>query len=234
MGIRMEQRHFYRLPRNLIAKVGKSTGNFLAYVFDLSKNGMCITCNQVLVSGEKVTVSLNTPGHSDFLFNGSVAWQRTMPPMAKHKFQYGINLVREREYEIENFDKFLELQIRHDYEMRQHPRYPDVIAVENKDVIGLMDAAATNASLGGLYIRTREPLDVGHEYEIKLSNERLAKPIYSLVEVVSSFQNETDAFDHPYGAGIRFIAFMDDGKKRFIEYLKGLEEFYRSFAQETK
>ncbi len=217
----MNKRRFYRLPRSLMVKIDCADGQCLGYVNDMAKSGIGIFCDRELPEQSRLAVAMTVAG-SPIVLQGQVVWRRAMPVVARTKFQYGVKLAGD----LTVYRAFLASQIRHDFELRRHPRYPEVLVVKNGDVLDLLDAAVTNVSVGGLYIRVKRPLAVGDECEMELQNDRLVEPIFCLGEVVEAFLTEADAFAHEYGAGIRIVAFRGDGQARFAEYLKGLENVY--------
>lgn len=218
----MEQRRQLRIARNLLAKVAQSGGSFFAYVQDLAKNGVGFTCNRPLAIGDAVDVALNIPGQPTIALKGKIVWQRNLPVISRNKYQYGLTLAEPSP----SFDRYVENQLKREYEHRRDARYTDILTVENADVMDLLDAATEDISAGGLYIRTGAPLEMGRQLELKLSGPQLAEPLFCLAEVVAVFDADPDDLDHPYGAGVRFISFSGDGADRFKEYLRGLESLF--------
>jgi Tfp pilus assembly protein PilZ len=218
----MENRRQKRISKNLLAKVSSPSGAFFAYVQDLAKTGLGLTCNRELAQGAELLISLNMPNRPTVELLGRVAWQRSLPVISKNKYQYGIALGEANEV----YQKYVQDLIARDYERRDAPRFSDVLTVENDDVLDLLDAAATDISAGGLYIRTGSPLEIGSQYEIKLSSPELEKPLFALTEVIAVFDCDLDDLDHPYGAGVKIISFAEDGRDHFAEYIQSLEKLY--------
>jgi len=219
----MEHRRQKRVAKNLLAKVKAPAAEFFAYVQDLAKNGIGFCCNRKIDIGTQLAMDLNIPGHATLNITGKVLWKRDLPVISKNKYQYGIGLTDPPE----KFVAWVESLIKMAYERRQHPRFTDVLTVESTDVLDLLDAATSDISAGGLYIRTSRPLEVGTQYEMALSSRQITEPIQCLAEVVSVFETDMDDLDHPYGAGVRFISFVGEDGKRFADYIKSLEELYR-------
>lgn len=219
----MEHRRQKRVAKNLLAKVKAPAAEFFAYVQDLAKNGIGMCCNRLLGIGTQLGVDLNIPGHATLTVQGKVLWKRDLPSISKNKYQYGVGLLEPPDQYV----GWVETLIKQAFERRQHPRFTDVLTVESGDVLDLLDAATTDVSAGGLYIRTGRPLEVGTQYEMSLSSAQLPEPIQCLGEVVAVFETDLDDLDHPYGAGVRFISFVGEDGARFKDYLKSLEDLYR-------
>ena len=219
----MEKRHQKRIAKYLLAEVKVTGGNFFAYVQDISKKGLGFLCNNSLEMGEELEITLNVPKRATMHLKGRVVWHRELPVLSKNKYHYGIALTDHPD----EYDLFVELLLKQQYERRKHPRFSATLVVKNADVLDLLDAATSDVSAGGLYIRTTLPLIVGDQHEIELSGDQLAEPILCLGEVVHVFDMDLDDENYPFGAGIKIISFVGDGSKRFTDYLKGLEELYR-------
>jgi Tfp pilus assembly protein PilZ len=219
----MEQRRQLRVSRSLLAKITTPAASFFAYVADLARGGLGFACNYKFTIGDPLEISLNVPGRPTLALSGRVAWLRTLPSVSKNKYFYGVAVPEPPEA----FTRLVEEMVRRDFERRHHPRFRDVLVVDHKDVLDLLDASTQDISAGGLYIGTNQPLEVGREYTVKLQNEHLMTPIICLVEVLGVYDTSAAEFDHPYGAGVRFLSFEGDGKQRLAEYIKGLEELYR-------
>jgi Tfp pilus assembly protein PilZ len=219
----MDKRRQVRVAKNLLGKVTTLTSSFFAYVQDLAKTGIGISCNRKLPIGEAVEVALNMPERPTMTLKGRIAWVRALPSIAKNKFQYGIHL----DDPPPVFVQTVEALVKRDFERRKHPRFLDVLLIESKDVLDLMDCSTTDVSAGGLYVGTNQPLEMGRQYTLKLSMDPPPEPLYCLVEVVAVYDTSGEEFSHPYGAGVRFISFAGDGEQRFGEYLRRLEDLYR-------
>ncbi|MDP8225074.1 MAG: PilZ domain-containing protein [Candidatus Lernaella stagnicola] len=219
----MENRRQKRVSKNLLAQVTTQTSAFFAYVQDLAKTGLGFSCNRNLSIGEEVEVKLNAPSKPTMVMKGRVAWQRNLPSIAKNKFQYGIGLTEHSDI----YDAYVLELLKREYERRTDPRFTDVLTVQADDVLDLLDAAISDVSASGLYVRTGSPLVVGSQYEFKLESEELADPLFVLAEVVAVFDCDLDDLDHPYGAGFKIISFAGKGAEKFADYIKSLEELFK-------
>jgi Tfp pilus assembly protein PilZ len=219
----MEKRRQARVAKNLLGKLYTKTSDFLVYVHDLAKNGLGFTCNRDLTVGDEVRIALNVPGYATMTLEGRLSWHRSLPVVAKARHQYGLVVAKP----TAEYLTLLDTMLRRDYERRRDPRFTDVLVVESDDILDLLDAATSNVSAGGLYICTNVELEMARQYELKLSGVQLTEPILCLVEVVAVFDTNIDELTHPFGAGVKFVSFAGDGEKRFIDYIRSLEDLYR-------
>jgi len=225
-----EQRLQKRVSNNLLTKVTMPMAEFFGYVQDLAKSGLGLTCNRRLEVGTELKLSINVPQRSALVVTGKVVWRRDLPVLSKNRYQVGVALTEENP----EYQKYIEAQLKHEYERRRHVRYSDILEVKSEDVIDLLDSATADISAGGLYIRTNKPLPVGAQYELALVSAQLPKTIYCLGEVVNTFECDPDNLDHAYGAGLRIIAFEGDDEKLFASYLMTLEDLYKFHWPEGK
>jgi PilZ domain len=219
----MEKRRQQRIAKSLLAQVEKGGDKFFAYVQDVAKSGLGMTCNRLMEPKDLILVFLNAPRRPNMTLDGMLVWRRELPRISKSKYQYGV-FVSEPPEEYENF---IEAELQRVYDRRENPRFQDVLEVKNEDVIDLLDAATVDISAGGLYIRTHKPLEIGVQFEMMLSGKSLTEPVFCLGEVVASFETDPDDLEHRYGAGIRIVSYGKGHKDRFVDYIKGLEELYR-------
>lgn len=218
----MDNRRQHRVSKNLLAKISTEHGAFFGYVQDLAPKGLGMTCNRDMEPGTPLTLELNVPKMPTMQLAGRVAWRRSLPSISRSKFQYGVALPEPPD----SFTQFVRSLLKRDFERRGDKRFTDVLAVDHDDVLDLIDAATSDISAGGMYIRTSNPLAIGNQYELKLNNDRIGEPIFTLVEVTAVFDTDPDDLDHPYGAGVKFISFGKDGEQRFAQYIQSLEELF--------
>jgi hypothetical protein len=211
-----------RIAKNLLVKLLSPTREFFGFVQDVAKAGLCVAVNRKVETGEPFQIELNVPRMKTMPLSGIVAWKREMPSISRNKFLIGMKLTKcPKEYE-----EYIDELLRHDYERRKEVRYRDVLEVQNDQVIDLLDAATSDVSAGGLYIRTGRPLPVGAQYELSLRGKGWPEPLMCLVEVLHTFECDPDDTDHAFGAGVRIISFKEGDKKRFTDYIKQLEAIY--------
>lgn len=213
-----------RISKNLLAKVTTSTREFFGFVRDISKTGMAMGCNRNLDLGETLNITLNMPDARTVEMTGRVVWKREQSSLSKNHYQIGVRITQAPE----EFHRHVENLLSREYERRAHRRFPDAIPVSSKDVLDLMDATTGDVSAGGLYIRTSKALKVEGQYDLSLTvPDEHDEPIVVLAEVVTSFETDPEDGDHPYGAGVKFISFAGNGRERFGDYLRSLEEIYK-------
>jgi len=220
--MKVDKRVQKRVSKYLLAKVFTPDTSFFAYVHDLAKNGIGMSCNRCLEPGTIMGVDLNVPRHNTMHLEAKVAWRRDLPVIARNKFSVGARI---SDPPIE-YSVYVENLLKLDYERREHQRFTDVLEVESNDVLDLLDAATVDVSAKGLYVRTGKLIPVGQQLDLKLCGQNL-EPIFCLAEVVESFTTDVDNLDHPYGAGMKIISFAKDDEERFTQYIKYLEELYR-------
>jgi hypothetical protein len=191
-------------------------------VNDLAKSGAGIFCNRELPAHAGVVLSISVPGRANFILKGRIVWRQDLPVLARAKYQYGIRLLGD----LAEYGAFLSAQTRCECELRRRPRYPDVLIARKVEVQDLIDAAVTNVSAGGFFLRTDHSLDAGRQCEVELQNDYLPEPLCCLGEVVDTFAMDADAFMQQFGAGVRILAFHGDSQARFAQYLNGLESLY--------
>ena len=212
-----------RVAKNLLAKVRVSLREFFAYVQDVAKSGVGFACSRELDMGAMLDINLNVPGKKTMLLKGEIVWTRSLPGIAKNKYQYGVRLTEKPD----EYDEYVEECIRQVYEKRKDKRFKAALSINTKDVLDLLDAAMEDISAAGLYIRTGRPLTVNAQYEMALESKDLEQPINCIGEAVAIFECEPDDnFDHPYGAGIKIISFVGEDGERFSEFIKHLEGLF--------
>ncbi|MBZ0271715.1 PilZ domain-containing protein [bacterium] len=218
-----EHRRQIRVAKNLLAKIIQPTRECFGFVHDVAKTGLGVAVSSNIEMGDHMEIHLNVPKLPSMKLSGDVVWRRELPRIAKHRFLLGVRLTET----CPAYDEWVEEQIRYDYERREHPRYQAIVEVNGSDVFDLLDAATTNVSARGLYVRTSMPLPVGSHHELALRSPALDEPVMCLAEVVSSFECEPDELDHAHGAGMRIISFKKDHEERFVEFIKQLDALYR-------
>ncbi|MDP8256180.1 MAG: PilZ domain-containing protein [Candidatus Alcyoniella australis] len=212
-----------RVSKYLLAKVKTEQGSFFAYVQDVATGGIGMTCNRDLGINTKLEITVNVPNRKNIEILGYPVWIRDLPVIARNKYIYGIKVPNPPE----DYSEYVEELLRYEYERRSHPRYSDMLVIKSDDVLDLLDAATSDVSAKGLYVRTSRLLVRGQQIEMQLIGSDLADPITCLVEIANSFTCQDDNLDHPYGAGVRIISFSKESAGRFSQYIKQLEELYK-------
>ncbi len=209
-----------RATRRMLARVQVQARDFHAFVQDLSKSGIGLTCNQDVEIGSSISVFLTAPEMEGRELLGVLVRKRDLPIISQHRYFLGIKLVDAPT----DYVRFVEITLRSEYKRREFTRFSDVLEVTVKDILGLMSAQTENISVKGLFIRTEGPLDVGAEYDVAFTGKNMDKTLNCLVEVVTSFDCSNDGCAFPFGAGVKIISFAGDDDKYFIDYLKNLED----------
>ena len=153
----MHERRQRRVAKTLLAKVTMTTAEFFVYIQDVAKEGVSFSCNRKIDMGAKLGLAVNAPKYPTMDLKGDLVWVRDLPTISRNKFLYGVHLTEAPDV----YQEFVDTLVRHDYERRRDPRFSDVLTVAGDDVLDLLDAATTDVSAGGLYIRTGKPLEVG-------------------------------------------------------------------------
>ena len=78
---------------------------------------------------------------------------------------------------------------------------------------------ADNISMGGMFIKTANPLPTGTKFDLELSIGKDGKKISALGEVVWTKEFSTGGDKRPSGMGIRFIELHGDSKKFIKEFI---------------
>ena len=210
-----------RATRRMLAKVHIQSNDFHAFVQDLSKSGLGLTCNQDVEVGHPVSVFLTAPEMEGRELNGMLVRKRDLPIISQHKYLLGIRLTDPPE----DYVRFVDITLRSEYKRREFTRFEDVLEVTVKDILGLMNAQTENVSVKGLFIKTAGPLDVGSEYDVAFTGKAMDKTLNCLVEIVTSFDccNNGES-RYPFGAGVKIISFAGEDDKYCLDYLKNVED----------
>lgn len=78
---------------------------------------------------------------------------------------------------------------------------------------------ADNISLGGMFIKTKNPLPTGTQFNIDLTIGKEGKKITGIGEVVWTKEFSSDGDRRPSGMGIRFIELHGESKKFIKEFI---------------
>ena len=108
---------------------------------------------------------------------------------------------------------------------RKAPRVPKVLSLMFKSRVQLIKSFSSNASSGGLFIKTPMPLDVGERFSLKLHLPEGTEPIQIDCEVAWSRTESEDQQKQPLGMGVKFIKMRDSDQQRLQKELKKADLF---------
>jgi len=104
-----------------------------------------------------------------------------------------------------------------DFTRRAEPRVPKILSLVFKDQQAFIKAYTANVSSGGLFIKTKTPLNPGDQFVLKLQLPGLSAPLQTSCEVIWSRPPEQEKSGRPSGMGVRFREIS----KRDYQILKG-------------
>lgn len=220
-----EKRHSKkRITRIFLSKISMGDETLIGYIQDLGLSGIGVTCNTPISVKTEMKLAVNLPNRVPMTISGAVVWRRRLPEVSRHKFLYGVRITQDVPKE---YAEFIDEEYDRAMERRQETRMRFFLSIAGKDVLKLIDASTEDVSAKGLYIRTKELLEVGADYTLTLEGEQMESPIVCMGRVVSCFECDADNFEHSYGAGIKIISFQEGDEKRFRIFLEGLADLYR-------
>jgi uncharacterized protein (TIGR02266 family) len=106
-----------------------------------------------------------------------------------------------------------------DFISRKHPRIQKVLSLSYEDHNGFIEAYTGNISQGGLFIKTKSPLETGEEFLLKLKLPGISDPLNIDCKVVwTKIRGENTK--QPPGMGVKFIKLDSDDYTVLTGYLK--------------
>lgn len=106
-----------------------------------------------------------------------------------------------------------------DFTSRKHPRGQKVLALSYEDHDGFREAYTGNISQGGLFIKTKSPLETGEEFLLKLKLPGISDPLKIECNVVWTRKRRENAKQLP-GMGVKFCKLDSDDHTVLTQYLK--------------
>jgi uncharacterized protein (TIGR02266 family) len=106
-----------------------------------------------------------------------------------------------------------------DFISRKHPRIQKVLALSYEDHNGFIEAYAGNISQGGLFIKTKSPLEPGEEFLLKLKLPGISNPLIIDCKVVWT-KKGGEKNKQPPGMGVKFSKMDSDDYTVLRGYLK--------------
>ncbi len=188
-----------------------------------------------MVGGEKYIIEILKPGDvfGELGFIGGI--KRTATARAIGETTLGII---DREFLDEEFNKLsgqfraILVAITHrfkkmleracEYSVRSEARIPKALSLVFKDRDSFVKAYTGNISVGGLFIKTENPLRPGRQFMLKLQLPGVSNPLQIKCEVVWSRKREEGSPGKPAGMGVKFIEIAEKDYKLIKNYIAGL------------
>jgi len=105
------------------------------------------------------------------------------------------------------------------------PRVPKTLAVTYDDRKSIVKTYASDISLGGLYVKTDEPLDMGQTFSLKLHIPGLPEPMEIECEVAwARKKTKATQSDDPPGMGVKFMGLGEADSRLLRQYIKTVEK----------
>jgi uncharacterized protein (TIGR02266 family) len=121
---------------------------------------------------------------------------------------------------VRRFKKLLDRAI--DFSSRAEQRFLKTLSLTYKDRDAFFKAYTGNISSGGLFIRTKNPLDKGEQFLLKLQLPDLSQPMKIKCEVVWALKEEAETEGKSAGMGIKFIEMSKSDYQILKQYLNNL------------
>ncbi len=204
----------------MLSKIHCGDETMVGYIQDLSPLGIGITCNRPLNVKSEIKVTVNLSDLPSMDLPGSIVWRRKLPEASRHKFLYGVRLAEPPK----NYIAYIEDEYERIQQRRAEMRIRYSVTVRGSEILKIVEASTEDISPKGLYISTRELLEVGKEYAISLEDEQLATPILCMGQIISCFECDAKSYPYAYGAGVKLISFNDKDEERFRTFIRFLNE----------
>ena len=111
-----------------------------------------------------------------------------------------------------------------DFSEREGIRLIETLYVTYKDKRSFVKAYTGNVSGGGLFIKTKDPLEKGVDFLVKLELPGLEDVVVIKCEVIWTRKKEEETDVYPAGMGVKFIEMTKDNNKILKKYLRGIEK----------
>ena len=106
-----------------------------------------------------------------------------------------------------------------DFTFRKHPRAQKTLALSYEDHTGFVKAYTGNISQGGLFIKTRSPLESGEEFLLKLKLPGISDSLNIKCRVMWARKQGQD-MKRPAGMGVKFCKMSSEDYTVLKQYLK--------------
>jgi len=107
------------------------------------------------------------------------------------------------------------------FSQRIEARRPRSIMLKYKDRDSFIKAYTGNIGMGGLFIKTNNPLKKGETFQMKLSLPDIKDPLNIRCEVVWSREKASEGGKEPAGMGVKFLEMSPKDRDVLSKYLKG-------------
>jgi type IV pilus assembly protein PilZ len=105
---------------------------------------------------------------------------------------------------------------------RKDPRLPKTLSLAYKDRQSFVKAYTANVSLGGLFIKTENPLPKEEKFQLKLQLPDIPEPMMIQCQVAWSRRPGGQGEAGPAGMGIMFMEMSPKDDQVFKRYLREL------------
>lgn len=106
-----------------------------------------------------------------------------------------------------------------DFTVRKHPRIKKSLALTYQDHTGFVKAYTGNISQGGLFIRTKKPLEKGEEFLLKLTLPGIPNTLNIKCNVRWVRKTQLD-IHRPTGMGVQFCKMSTEDNTILKQYLR--------------
>ena len=106
-----------------------------------------------------------------------------------------------------------------DFTVRKHPRVKKSLALSYQDHTGFVKAYSGNISQGGLFIKTKKPLEMGEEILLKLTLPGIPNALNIKSKVMWVRKSQVDV-KRPAGMGVQFCKMATEEYTILKQYLK--------------
>jgi uncharacterized protein (TIGR02266 family) len=105
-----------------------------------------------------------------------------------------------------------------DLSSRREPRTQKTLSLQYADKKAVINALTENASSGGLFVNTENPLEKDEHFQIELHLPGIADPVKVKSKVIWT-RKDTKEPDKPNGMGIKFVEITKEAKQTLKKYL---------------
>jgi|GEM_PF-141159 len=184
------------------------------------------------IGGKKYIVGILQPGEvfGELGFIGKIKRTATARAVGETKLGIVDRQFLEEEYNriSSEFRTILEMVILRftqlldrasDFTKRAHPRVDKVLSVSFKDRRSLVKAYTANVGLGGLFLKTETPLEMGREFMLKLHLPGTKAPLPIKSQVVWVRKPEQAQPNRPSGMGVKFCEISKSDYQTLKQFL---------------
>jgi type IV pilus assembly protein PilZ len=107
-----------------------------------------------------------------------------------------------------------------DFTRRKEARTQKTLSLSFKEKESFIKAYSDNISGGGLFIRTKRPLEQGDPFSLKLQIPGMDEPLKINCEVCWSRPESEEADNSPAGMGIQFMDMSEGDRETLDQFIK--------------